>query len=101
MMDRRFRVWGSILLLLQLGTLGAPMVRAQTAACSQNCTIWPNAAVPTTADDGPDKSVELGVKFRADSNGTVTGIRFYKASTNTGTHTGSLWSSTGKRLLAT
>ena len=60
MMDRRFRVWGSILLLLQLGTLGAPMVRAQTAACIQDCTIWPNAAVPTRADDGPDRSVELG-----------------------------------------
>ena len=43
-------------------------------------------------------SVELGVKFKADYNGTITGIRFYKAATNTGTHTGSLWTSTGTRL---
>ncbi len=42
--------------------------------------------------------VELGVKFRADQDGFVTGIRFYKGSGNTGTHTGSLWSSSGTRL---
>jgi hypothetical protein len=44
--------------------------------------------------------VELGVKFRSDVSGTITGIRFYKASTNTGTHVGNLWTSTGT-LLAT
>ena len=49
---------------------------------------------------GPDSAVELGVKFRSDVAGTITGIRFYKASTNTGTHVGNLWSSTGT-LLAT
>ena len=30
--------------------------------------------------------------------GSLTGIRFYKASTNTGTHTGSLWSADGQLL---
>jgi len=44
--------------------------------------------------------VELGVKFRSDVSGLVTGIRFYKGVLNTGSHTGSLWSSTGT-LLAT
>ncbi len=29
-------------------------------------------------------SVELGVKFRSDVAGRITGIRFYKADTNTG-----------------
>ena len=43
-------------------------------------------------------AVELGVKFRADINGRITGIRFYKGAANTGTHVGSLWSSTGTRL---
>ena len=43
-------------------------------------------------------AVELGVKFRADRAGTATGVRFYKAAANTGTHTGSLWSATGTRL---
>jgi hypothetical protein len=31
-------------------------------------------------------------------NGTIRGIRFYKASTNTGTHVGNLWTSTGTLL---
>ena len=63
-------------------------------------TIWPTTAVPGIVDGGPDSAVELGVKFRADSSGSITGIRFYKASTNTGTHVSNLWTSTGA-LLAT
>ena len=44
------------------------------------------------------RSVELGVKFKADYDGTITGIRFYKAAANTGTHIGSLWTAAGTRL---
>ncbi len=66
--------------------------------CTSNCTIWPSTAVPGLVDEGPDNPVELGVKFRSDVSGTITGIRFYKASTNTGTHVGNLWSSTGQLL---
>ena len=40
------------------------------------------------------------MKFKADVFGTVSGIRFYKAAANTGTHIGSLWTATGQ-LLAT
>ncbi len=40
------------------------------------------------------------MKFTSDIAGLVTGVRFYKAPTNTGTHIGSLWSATGT-LLAT
>jgi hypothetical protein len=62
------------------------------------CTIWSSSAVPTVIDAGAGGSVELGVKFTADSSGLITGIRFDKASANTGTHVGSLWSSTGTLL---
>jgi hypothetical protein len=41
---------------------------------------------------------ELGVKFRSDVDGFVTGVRFYKGAANTGTHTGSLWTLSGQRL---
>jgi hypothetical protein len=47
-----------------------------------------------------DASVEVGVKFRSDVAGTVTGVRYYKHLTDNTSHTGSLWSSTGT-LLAT
>ena len=42
--------------------------------------------------------VELGVKFRADVSGFITGVRFYKGAGNTGTHIGSLWTSGGTLL---
>ena len=61
-------------------------------------TLWPNTAVPAVLDPGPDSPVELGVKFRSDLNGKTTGIRFYKASTNTGTHVAHLWTSSGTLL---
>ncbi len=66
-------------------------------AVTPQATIF-DFATPATVDSGDTTSVELGVKFKADYNGTITGIRFYKASTNIGTHIGSLWSSTGTRL---
>ncbi|MFE3779757.1 DUF4082 domain-containing protein [Amycolatopsis sp. NPDC059090] len=64
------------------------------------CSIWTDQTVPgttSTADNGP---VEVGVKFRASSDGYVRGIKFYKGANNTGTHTGSLWT-TGGQLLGT
>ncbi len=43
-------------------------------------------------------AIEVGVKFRANQAGFITGIRFYKGSGNTGTHVGSLWSASGTKL---
>ncbi len=71
-----------------------------TVTSQTNYTIWPASTVPGSVDAGPDSAVELGVKFRSDVPGNVTGIRFYKASTNTGTHIGDLSTATGT-LLAT
>ena len=62
--------------------------------------IWPSTALPGVADAGPDSAVELGVQFRSAVAGSITGIRFYKAAANTGTHIGNLWTSNGT-LLAT
>ena len=55
-------------------------------------------ATPSTVDAGDPGSVELGVKFTSDVAGSVTGIRFYKAAANTGTHVGALWSAGGTLL---
>ncbi|HWF52293.1 MAG TPA: DUF4082 domain-containing protein [Solirubrobacteraceae bacterium] len=62
------------------------------------CSIWGNAVTPGSPDSGDSGSIEVGVKFTSDSFGAVTGIRFYKASTNTGTHVGSLWTASGTLL---
>jgi methionine-rich copper-binding protein CopC len=69
---------------------------ASAAACP--CSLWPSSAAPATANVADGSAVELGVKFRSSSSGSITGIRFYKGSQNTGTHIGSLWSSAGTRL---
>ena len=61
------------------------------------CTIFGNT-LPGTSSSSDASALELGVKFRADADGTVTGIRFYKGIGNTGTHTGSLWTATGALL---
>jgi len=62
------------------------------------CTMFAPSAQPAIASSGDGASVELGVKFRADVAGTITGIRFYKGSANTGVHVGSLWTSSGTLL---
>ena len=67
---------------------------------SQLTSIWQSTDVPQVADSGPDEPVELGVKFLSDVAGRITGVRFYKASANTGRHVGNLWTSSGT-LLAT
>ena len=40
---------------------------------------------PSEINSNDSSAVELGVKFTASTNGTITGIRFYKGPTNTGT----------------
>jgi hypothetical protein len=64
------------------------------------CTIWPASATPSVLADPDTSAIELGVKFQSDVEGLITGIRFYKSASNTGTHTGSLWARSGQ-LLAT
>ncbi|MBY5550919.1 DUF4082 domain-containing protein [Rhizobium leguminosarum] len=56
------------------------------------------SATPAVVNTNDTSAVELGVKFQTSLAGTVTGIRFYKGNLDTGTHTGSLWSSTGTQL---
>jgi hypothetical protein len=65
------------------------------------CSLWPDTTAPDTASVNDPAAVELGVRFRADSAGLVTAIRFYKGAANTGVHTGSLWSADGTRLATT
>ncbi len=63
-------------------------------------SIWDNSVVGGPAENVLTPSIEVGVKFRSSVNGYITGIRFYKLQSNTGPHTGSLWSA-GGALLAT
>ena len=62
------------------------------------CSLWGTNQVPAAQDSGDPLSVVVGVKFKSDTYGQISGVRFYKASANTGTHVGSLWSADGSLL---
>jgi len=70
------------------------------AAASQSSTVslWPDSTTPGTAAASDNLSVEVGVKFTSDVDGSVMGVRFYKGVGNTGTHIGNLWSAAGANL---
>jgi fibronectin type 3 domain-containing protein len=76
------------------------VVSAITDPTQCSCTIWAPTTTPKVLASTDANANELGVKFRTEVDGVITGIRFYKGSTNTGTHVGHLWSRTGV-LLAT
>ncbi len=72
------------------------------------CTPRPVASnilgslTPTVAGDQNDPSaVTLGTAFTSSAQGSVTGVRFYKGPTNTGTHVGELWDASGNLLATT
>ncbi|WP_341486477.1 DUF4082 domain-containing protein [Pararhizobium sp. A13] len=81
--------------------------RGGTASATVNLTVTtPSTATslfslsdtPSVISSNDLKPVELGMKFFASAGGAITGLRYYKSAQDTGTHTGSLWSSTGTRL---
>src|SRR3974377_1904384 len=78
--------------------LNAPPAVQAASACP--CSIWSLAATPAQPAVTDGQPLEIGVKFRSDVAGYITGLRFYKGAANTGTHIGNLWSNTGT-LLAT
>jgi hypothetical protein len=90
-----------------VGTLaGSPDATFTTLAASGGsgsscpCSIWSSTASPTNPSVNDGSAVELGVKFTSSASGYITGVRFYKGSRNTGTHTGSLWTNSGTLLAA-
>jgi hypothetical protein len=62
------------------------------------CTTWSVSATPTNTSVSDNHGVELGLKFRPDANGYITGVRFYKGAGNGGAHVGNLWTVGGVRL---
>ncbi|MGX7703709.1 DUF4082 domain-containing protein [Methylobacterium sp. Gmos1] len=80
------------------GTSSASVALTVSPPGAGPVSLFPSSATPAVANESDTGSVELGVKFQASSAGTVSAIKFYKGSQNTGTHIGTLWSSTGQVL---
>ncbi|GAB3493916.1 DUF4082 domain-containing protein [Amycolatopsis cihanbeyliensis] len=85
---------------------GVPMPEPQTWSFTADgtqtcpCSLFSAATLPTTPSADDPGSYELGVRFSSSAAGTIAGVKFYKGTGNTGTHTGSLWTE-GGQLLAT
>ncbi|MCA6117922.1 DUF4082 domain-containing protein [Bradyrhizobium sp. WSM 1738] len=82
------------------GTASASASLTVNAASASIVSLFSSNPTPSIVSVNDPNSVELGLKFQASSNGDVTGLRFYKGPSNTGTHVAHLWTSTGT-LLAT
>lgn len=82
------------------GGVGSAFVNIEVVSQLSSSSLFSSGDTPAILANADTKQVNLGMKFVASTNGMITGIRYYKSAADPGTHTGSLWSSTGK-LLAT
>ena len=64
------------------------------------CSVWAASARPANPDSNDKQAIEVGMYFMPEVSGYLTGVRFFKAIYNTGTHVGNLWSVKGE-ILAT
>lgn len=62
-------------------------------------SLFPASATPTNPSAADDRSVEVGVRFNADTDGVITSMRFYKGAGNFGTHVGSIWNASDGSLV--
>jgi uncharacterized repeat protein (TIGR01451 family) len=70
------------------------------ASTNKKQSTWEVTDIGSTPLTIDNNAVELGVKFKADVNGVISGIRFFKLAASTGTFVGKLYTSSGT-LLAT
>ena len=77
-------------------TARAPSRRRPARPC--RCGRSSASRSPPRSTAATRGAVELGVRFQSNADGTIAGVRFYKAQANTGTHVGSLWTAAGDLL---
>ena len=92
----RVRALTFLALAILLGAAAALSPWSAPAAEARTTVLGSASPSDTSYDD--DASLTVGIKFTPKTSGTVTGVRFYKGSGNTGTHVGALYSSSGQLL---
>jgi hypothetical protein len=86
-----FRVFWLGLAGLSLSAIGAAQCSAQTVS------IFGSAA-PSPLSSYTDTPITVGLKFWSTQSGTISGIRFYRASANPGGYVASLYTTSGTLL---
>ncbi len=69
-----------------------------TGTTSTTSTLWSNSVIPAVASANDTSRGRAWPKFTSDTAGSITGVRFYKGASNTGTHVAHLWSASGTLL---
>jgi hypothetical protein len=75
-----------------------PVVVNAAAVRSCPCSIWNGTTTPKRIETSDTNAVELGVRFRADVNGTIRAVRFYRGAGSGGPYIANLWTNGGTRL---
>src|SRR5690349_6039600 len=92
---------GAAIAVVAAGPADAASGKKKSTRATKSATVAGTifgTTVPSVPQATDPDSIEVGVRFKSSQAGYITGLRFYKGSKNTGTHTGALWSSTGTKL---
>jgi hypothetical protein len=82
-----------------IATLVAGLCSLPASSATTGVGLFPSTARPAVNSVSNDtQSAEPGVRFTSSKTGAITGIRFYKGSRNTGTHTATLWHANGSKI---
>ena len=76
------------------GVQAAPVLAPDACPCS----LWTDHDAPAQPAVTEGQPIEVGIKFRSQVDGYITGLRFFKGAANIGTHTGHLWAADGTLL---
>ena len=94
--SRRIKI-ASLLVFLAAAALSIGVAKISTvtaAACP--CHVF--TTNPTANSFNEATGIEVGFKFKTDIAGYISGVRFYKNVSMTGTHSASLWDNMGQRI---
>jgi hypothetical protein len=77
-----------------IGSATAVTVNVGSTGCP--CSLFGDTPLGASLNDGAP--IEVGVRFRADDDGFVTALRYFRGAGWTGTRTGHLWTAAGTQL---
>ena len=93
-------VFIALLTLAGIALTSGAVPLATSTSYAATSYIWGSGVVPLGTTYIDPQSIEVGVKSQSTQAGYITGLRFYKAAGDTGTHVGNLWKIDGTLLRA-
>lgn len=97
---KRVGMAAGTLALMSGGVLVPAMSQSASGATPPTYRVWADTVVPTVPAHQLDNSINVGTRMTVAQSGYVTALRFYKASSNTGTHVGRVYDAAGREVRA-